>query len=275
MEKDALDESWQGWLKENLERGCDTAELAGILRQNGFSDAAVRAAMDGDFPGDARGLTPEDYKAISETRLTRPDGGARRVETDLLQLFQFDDFMTAAECEKIIALSAAQLRPSTVTTGERDKGYRTSSTCDLALLDDPFVESIDEKIARALGIRLPYSEGIQAQRYEVGQEFRQHTDYFQPGTGEYQDFGGAQGNRTWTFMVYLNTVAAGGGTKFFALDKVFTPVAGRAVIWNNLRADGTPNAKTLHAGLPVEQGHKIIITKWFRERGAGPMFYPD
>jgi prolyl 4-hydroxylase len=45
------------------------------------------------------------------------------------------------------------------------------------------------------------------------------------------------------------------------------------VIWNNLRPDGTVNPDTLHAGMPVLAGHKIIITKWFRERGSGPMFY--
>jgi prolyl 4-hydroxylase len=273
MEKDSLDDSWQGWVAENLARGCDAQELFGILQQNGFTKAAIRKAMGEAFP--ATTAAAVDHAAIAAARITRPGSGAQKIETDLLQLYQFDNFMSAGECEKIIALSARHLRPSTVTTGDPDKSYRTSSTCDLSLLEDDFIRQIDEKIARALGIRLPYSEGIQAQRYETGQEFRQHTDYFQPGTGEYQSFGGTQGNRTWTFMVYLNAVAQGGGTKFFALDKTFMPVPGRAVIWNNLRGDGLPNAKTLHAGLPVEAGHKIIITKWFRERGTGPMFYED
>ena len=26
-------------------------------------------------------------------------------------------------------------------------------------------------------------------------------------------------------------------------------------------------------GLPVTSGQKFVVTKWFRERGAGPMFY--
>jgi prolyl 4-hydroxylase len=46
-----------------------------------------------------------------------------------------------------------------------------------------------------------------------------------------------------------------------------------AVFWNNLHSDGSSNRDTLHCGLPVEAGHKIIITKWFREKGASPMFY--
>ena len=38
---------------------------------------------------------------------------------------------------------------------------------------------------------------------------------------------------------------------------------------------GTPNIATLHSGEPVTSGHKIIITKWFRARGSGPMFHED
>ncbi len=123
---------------------------------------------------------------------------------------------------------------------------------------------------KTLGIRLAYSEGIQAQRYDVGQQFKAHTDYFEPGTPEYAKFGGNRGNRTWTFMVYLNEGMGGGGTKFFAIDHTFVPKKGQAVIWNNLNPDGTPNAATLHSGEPVTSGHKIIITKWFRELGSGP-----
>ena len=285
MDKRRLDESWQGWLKENIERQCDPEELLGILLKNNFTIDSIKMYMGDKFPGHSellgaaaeREKTDIDYKAISEVRLTRPNSGLNVLQmvTNKLQLFILDDFMTEEECESIIRISGEHLRPSTVTTGDRDPGYRTSSTCDLGLLKDPFVQMIDEKISRALGIRLAYSEGNQAQRYEVGQEFKQHTDFFQPGTGEYSKYADHRGQRTWTFMVYLNTVARGGGTKFFGIDKVLMPFRGRAVIWNNLYPDGTPNRDTMHAGLPIEEGHKVIITKWFREKGPGPMFYPE
>ncbi len=73
-------------------------------------------------------------------------------------------------------------------------------------------------------------------------------------------------------MVYLNNVEAGGGTRFFEINHTFMPAKGQAVAWNNLREDGTVNPDTAHAGTPVDAGHKMIITKWFRERGTGPMF---
>ena len=47
--------------------------------------------------------------------------------------------------------------------------------------------NIDEKICKTLGIRPEYSEGIQAQRYDVGQQFKAHSDYFEPDTNVYRD----------------------------------------------------------------------------------------
>jgi prolyl 4-hydroxylase len=76
-------------------------------------------------------------------------------------------------------------------------------------------------------------------------------------------------------MVYLNDDMEGGATRFAVISRAFQPRKGQALIWNNLHPDGTPNRDTLHSGMPVARGHKIIITKWFRERGAGPMLYEE
>jgi prolyl 4-hydroxylase len=267
-----LDGTWPAWLKENLERKCDPAQLLEILLKNGFALHSIRAHMGSSFP-DTSPLASTDYQAIASVRLTRADSGlnVQAVPVENVQLYTLEEFMTEAECDHVANIAAAHLRPSTVTTGEY--GYRTSSTSDLSLLNDPYIKALDERIARTVGIQLPYSEGIQAQRYEIGQEFREHTDYFEEGTQEYATYAGDRGQRTWTFMVYLNDCPAGGGTSFLRLNKIFLPRTGMALIWNNLTVDGKTNPATLHAGLPIEAGHKIIITKWFRTRGTGPMFY--
>jgi prolyl 4-hydroxylase len=283
MAKKRLDDSWKSWLKENIERKCDPEELLGILLQNEFTVASIEECMGEHFPSHSSFLFDTaappgelDYKALSTPRITRLDSGlnAQQLLSDKLQLYTLDNFLSGEECDAIVELIRQQLRPSTVTIeSPTDKYYRTSSTCDLSLMKNKIVDKLDEKIARTLGIRLPYSEGIQGQHYEPGQEFKQHTDYFEPGTDEYVKHASSRGNRTWTFMVYLNTVPQGGGTRFFSINRVFQPVKGTAVIWNNLYPDGLPNYDTLHAGLPVKEGHKDIITKWFREKGTGAMFY--
>ena len=281
MSKKRLDTSWTQWLGENLRRGCNPEELLGILLKNEFDVRSIREAMGSHFPeqsplalaAENREADPVDFQAVANPRLTRPESGAVRFDTNKMQLYTLTRFLSDAECDEIAAIANRSLRPSTVTVASADEVYRTSRTSDLALLRSPAVERLDEKIAKALGIRVSYSEGIQAQRYEVGQQFKQHTDYFEPGTPEYAEHAGARGNRTWTFMVYLNDVEAGGETRFFSIDHAFGPVKGTAVIWNNLHVDGTVNPDTLHAGMPVVAGHKIIITKWFRERGVGPLSY--
>ena len=274
-----LDQSWLAWVKENIGRGCDPQDILGILLKNNFPLPDIRDAMGQHFPAYSA-LLPQvaagvDHKALYEKPVVQlqRDPTFRRIDTPKLQLFTLENFLSEKECDALIAIINHNLRPSTVTVYA--EGFRTSQTCDLVHMNHAIILGLDQKISSALGIQLPYSEGSQALKYQPGQEFKPHTDYFEPGTDEYAQFGGARGNRTWTFMVYLNDTPAGGGTQFVNIDKTFTPKTGRCVIWNNLYADGRVNPDTLHWGMPVESGEKIIITKWFREKGTGAMFYGD
>lgn len=271
-----LDQEWKTWLDANLQRGCDTAGLYRILRENGFAVGSIRQMMGDAYPeGIESPVTPVlDYAALAQVLEThgRP-AGLQRFETGLLQLYSIDNFLTPEECGQLVELTEAKLRPSEVTHSNGDNAFRTSMTCDLRSHDAPLVAYVDEKIARTLGVCLPYSEAIQAQHYSVGQEFKAHHDYFAPNMDVYQQFTGEMGQRTWTFAVYLNDVAKGGGTYFPYIEHTFYPKQGQAVIWNNLYPDGVPNRHTLHHGMPVEEGKKVIITKWFREKGYGGMFY--
>jgi len=147
----------------------------------------------------------------------------------------------------------------------------SSTTAYIGHLKSPAATAVDAKICRTLGIHAAYSEGIQAQRYDVGQQFKPHWDAFEPGSEAFQRFGGVRGNRTWTFMIYLNEDMEGGATRFTELDIAVRPKTGMALLWNNLNADGSPNLATKHCGEPVTRGHKVIITKWFRVHGDGPV----
>jgi len=146
-----------------------------------------------------------------------------------------------------------------------DPLFRTSETCDMDR-NHPDVAALDAKIVELLGLDAAHGEPIQGQRYEVGQEFKAHTDYFEPGGLDYETHCSLTGQRTWTAMIYLNEPVAGGATRFVKIDKMVQPETGKLLTWNNQTPEGQVNGNTLHHGMKVRAGTKYVVTKWFRER---------
>lgn len=194
-----------------------------------------------------------------------PFEGAQRVPSRKLELYIRRNFLDAGTCAALVARIDAERRPSTIADANGDPVFRTSETCDLAAAD-PAVAAVEAQIAAWLGIDPEFGEPLQGQRYAVGQEFKAHTDFFEPSAADFQRFCNEAGNRTWTAMVYLNKPEAGGATRFLAIDKTVQPETGKLLAWNNRTADGGLNQATMHHGMKVRSGTKFIITKWYRER---------
>ncbi len=194
--------------------------------------------------------------------------GVQRVPSPKLTLFLKRGFLDPETCAAVIKLIDAGRRPSTIADSNGDAAYRTSETCDLSG-DELTVQRIEAALAECTGIDPRYGEPIQGQRYAVGQEFKPHTDYFEPSGLDYHKFCGVAGNRTWTVMIYLNEPDAGGATRFKAIDKTIQPETGKLVAWNNRRPDRSLNPVTIHHGMKVRAGVKYVITKWYRERPWG------
>jgi prolyl 4-hydroxylase len=191
--------------------------------------------------------------------------GVQRVPSAKVAMFVVRDFLDPADCAALVALIDANRRPSTIADGNGDHAFRTSETCDLDP-DLPAVAALKQGIVALTGLDGAHGEPMQGQRYAVGQEFKAHTDYFEPRGADFARYCTLSGQRTWTVMLYLNAVEAGGATRFKAIDKIVQPEAGKLLAWNNLRADGTPNPSTLHHAMKVRAGTKYVITQWFRER---------
>ena len=194
--------------------------------------------------------------------------GVRRVPSPRIELFDRPRFIPPELCAQLIALIDRDRRPSTIADPNGDHYFRTSETCDLNA-EEPAVQDLEARLFALNGIDPAHGEPVQGQRYEIGQEFKQHTDYFEPSGQDFVKYCSVAGQRTWTFMIYLNEVEAGGATRFKVVDKLFRPETGKLVCWNNHRPDGTLNAATLHHGMNVRKGVKYVITKWYRERPWG------
>lgn len=191
--------------------------------------------------------------------------GAQRLPSRHVEMYTRRGFLSAADCTGLIERIDAGRRPSGLADHDGGSDFRTSETCDLDH-DDAFVAGIVARLAAWAGLDPAHAEPLQGQRYAVGQQFKAHTDYFEPGGSEYLRYCAGPGQRTWTLMAYLNAPEAGGATRFKLLDKIVQPETGKLLAWNNLLPDGAPNYQTLHQGLPVRRGVKYIITSWFRER---------
>ena len=118
--------------------------------------------------------------------------------------------------------------PSVIYSGsgnERvESNDRTSSTAILKPEHHPLVIEINTRIAQTLNLPVAFGEVLQGQRYAVGQEFIDHTDYFKRKWYHWR----RKGQRTWSFMIYLNGDCQGGATEFSFLERSFSPREGMA-----------------------------------------------
>jgi len=205
-----------------------------------------------------------NYKSFYNAAITKK---AEQIYYPFTQLYVYKNLLNNVECEQLINIIDKISRPSTVsnpTDEEITSDYRTSKTADLHYFDDPFYLKIDKRISTTLGLHPFLGETMQAQKYNPGQYYKEHWDFFAPLTPEYKVYCEWMGQRTWTSMVYLNDVKEGGETYFKHLKLKIKPEQGTLIAWNNLYKNGVPNLKTLHEALPPISGNKYVITKWFR-----------
>ncbi len=184
------------------------------------------------------------------------------------RVMTLDGLLSADECRLLVANAESRLQRSQTVDPETGlplaMQIRTSSDAALdPILEDVALRCVQLRMASAAGVPLSHAEHLTVLRYEPGQEYRPHRDYRPQGSIE-RDCPQA-GNRLRTICVYLNEVEAGGETHFPVSGLKVAPRPGRAVIFDNLQSDGTPDVDSLHAGLPVERGVKWLATLWLRQ----------
>ena len=170
--------------------------------------------------------------------------------------------------DQLIALIDKDRQPSGLLADTPDPEFRTSESCNLRLTDR-INQQVERKINGLMGIQPEHGETIQGQRYAVGQQFKEHHDFFYKSEPYWPAQEREGGQRTWTAMIFLNEPEAGGQTAFPKAGIQVTPRTGNLLAWNNLDEYGEPNIYSLHTGRPVGGGVKYVVTKWYRERPWG------
>ncbi len=199
---------------------------------------------------------------VRERLLRHP--AVERIATDRAEVFRVRGFLKRSDCREIVRVINHQAAPSTLYRGTEREGFRTSFTHHFGR-NDPLTRSCEQYISDLMGIDDNHGEVMQGQRYQAGQQYKHHFDFFAVGEGYWQQEASRGGQRTWTAMIWLNEPREGGETDFPKLGHSFRPETGTLMLWNNMTPDGHPNMATLHAGMPVKRGIKHIITRWYRQ----------
>ncbi len=118
-----------------------------------------------------------DAAPIVARLLAQP--GVQKVPSPKLDLFLARGFIAPDLCAALIARIDTVRRPSTIADPNGDAAFRTSETGDLSA-DDPVVQAVERRLALFTGLDPAHGEPLQGQRYAMGQEFKGHTDYFEP-----------------------------------------------------------------------------------------------
>lgn len=274
---DAHGSAWRGWVLRNLARGCTPRRLLrDMVRRTWQPELAIQAldealAETGQAERSGKWL-PERPTLGSHTML---DAGDREVQvlarslapdTALLQ-----GLLSAAECAELVSHAVQRgLQRSGVV--DRDSGAsvahdaRTSTSLCLHRQETPLVARLEARIARLTGWPQDRAEGLQILRYEAGQRYRPHHDWFDPAKPGSQRHLARGGQRVGTLVICLQAAEVGGATCFPKAKLALSPPPGGAVFFNNTDVLGEPDPLSLHAGAAVEGGVKMVATCWQRER---------
>lgn len=185
------------------------------------------------------------------------------------KIFVYENFLSEVECAFLIYMSQGKLTRSTVVS-EKDGSSvvhpnRTSQGTFFQIGENPIIKYIEEKISKVTGLPVENGEGLQILRYGVGEEYKPHHDYFDKSHDGTQNSN--ENNRICTFLMYLNTPEAGGGTVFPDAGIEIGAKKGSALMF--CYDTPTPDTKTLHGGAPVIKGEKWAATKWLRRNKFG------
>ncbi|CAI4212688.1 unnamed protein product [Parascedosporium putredinis] len=206
-------------------------------------------------------------------------------------LIYIHNFVSPEEARLVMGAGRDLLVPSPVTGDGSDVKSRSRTSWSAPLPDDdPAVQCVLSRASNFMGtLMAPGRDEMgtaQMVYYTDSQKFDLHHDWFQRPRLKDDDGGRKRMyNRVATFFVVLEANCTKGETYFPNARPIapqdrgkpspywrehedgglaFQPIAGNALFWPNLLADGSGNPKTLHAGLPVGQGTKTAMNIWPR-----------
>jgi len=231
---------------------------------------------------------PAGYKTPHKPLFRYIDPAQSKYHIELLsfapRVLYVKNFLTMEECDELRRLAEPLMFRSSVSAGKNDEKehekirdvVQDARTSDQAWLYPEKYTAARDVIARIYhltGFAEGTAEPMQVLRYQLGQQYFTHDDFFAPGR-----YGKQTSNRAATVFLYLTDVDEGGETHFpYASGKPglpntkcnsqglrVAPRKGNAVLFYDMRPNHMFDWYSSHGGCPVKKGIKIAGTVWLR-----------
>ncbi|MCM3629686.1 2OG-Fe(II) oxygenase [Paenibacillus glycanilyticus] len=198
-------------------------------------------------------VTSTGNKIVTKDKEIRIVG---KLEEPLILILE--NVLSSTECDLLIELAAARMQRAKIGNSRDVSDVRTSSSMFFEESENESIVQVESRIAELMNIPVAHAEPLQVLRYQPGEQYHPHYDYFTSGSN--------MNNRISTLVMYLNDVEEGGETYFPSLHFSVTPKKGSAVYFEYFYNDTRLNELTLHAGHPVTAGEKWVATQWMRRQ---------
>ena len=190
---------------------------------------------------------------------------------DKPSIVMYNNIFTPEECRDIIdSVPLCEFDSATGFNTKTSQGEVTPHRTNSTYIDKPFrLAMIQQRLTKVIENELEgnsvYKKGcietpLQVQRYAYHQQYKPHIDFFNgPGHPKYFDV-----DRIASAIVYLNDDFIGGETYFTALNVEVKPKTGSVLFFRYDYDELLDNMNTFHAGMPVSEGAKYIVTTFIR-----------
>lgn len=222
--------------------------------------------------------------AMASARVMPPStaDASQRARVEVLDadagIYLWKKFLSDEECDYLRMKAGKRLERSGVvdsaTGGSVESEIRTSSGMFFERGEDAIIEAVEKRLADWTMTPVWNGEGLQVLRYQHGQKYDSHWDYFFHKEGTENG-----GNRFATVLMYLTDVEEGGETVFpkipapHGINADFSecakhslavkPRKGTALLFHSMRrGTGELEERSMHGACPVIKGEKFSMTKW-------------
>ena len=182
-------------------------------------------------------------------------------------IYPYPNVLSSLECDKIIQYATPLLKDLTVLNpkGEVVSKSRTGKGAFISDPNNEVFSKVKNLASRFTNLPVENQEPLQVLRYQEGEKYNIHHDFYDPNDKSHQVYLKNGGNRRFSCLFYLNDDFEEGGTFFPHTNILVIPKKGNLVIWNNTNSKGIPNIISSHTAMPVKRGIKWALIIWVRQ----------